>query len=133
MAGEARPSAAYYIALTLLAVGLLAGVSLFLLLATRPHSASASVEWNSSPMACPPGGHGTSCYDFTVSNTSGDSIFASCELTPAPGTKATFENDSTVTQTPLLDGQIREHVVSVVADQSSQLAPPTFSCSASSL
>jgi hypothetical protein len=131
MAGEARPSAAYYIALSLLALGLLAGLSLFLLLATRPHSNRASVEWNSSAMACPPGGHGTACYDFTVSNTSDGPIFAMCELTPAPGTQAQFDNHSTVKQMPLLDGQTEEMVVSVVADQSSEIAEPAFSCSAS--
>ena len=35
MAGDARPSPGYYVAIALLAVGLLAGASLFLLLATR--------------------------------------------------------------------------------------------------
>jgi hypothetical protein len=133
MAGEARPSPAYYVALALLAIGLLAGASLFLLLATRPHSSSGSVGVSPpQPTQCTIGGHGTVCYRFILSNSGSGPAFATCEVTPASGTEATFEDGQTVKPVNLLDGQTRELTVNVVPDQSDTLAAPSLSCSTSS-
>jgi hypothetical protein len=133
MAGEARPSPAYYIALALLAAGLVAGASLILLLTTRPHSAHASVEVG-QPLGtpCPAGVHATACYRFTVMNTGSGPAFASCEVIPASGTQATFSDGLTVSPVNLLEGESRDLTVSVVPDQSSTLSEPSLSCSATS-
>jgi hypothetical protein len=133
MAGEARPSPAYYIALGLLAVGLLAGLSLFLLLTTRPSSSNTSVAVT-PPLAtsCTVGGHGTVCYRFTVTNTGNGQAYATCQVTPASGTEATFDDGLLVKPVNLLEGQARDLTVSVVADESSTLAEPSVSCAATS-
>jgi len=135
MAGEARPSAAYYIALGLLAVGLVAGLSLFLLLATRPHSTTASVEVGTAVGAdCPVGSHATSCYRFTVTNKGKDPAVATCEVSSAPGTTAQFGEGTAITTVTLLEGQTKELSVSVVvAGQSDTLAAPQVSCPGSSV
>ena len=134
MAGEARPSPVYYVALAVLAVGVLAGLSLFLVLATRPHSTAASIEWSDPlPIVCAVGGHGTVCYQFTLTNTGNGPAFASCTVSPASGTQATFDNNQTMKPVNLLEGQSRDLIVSVVADQSSTLSKPSVSCSASSV
>jgi hypothetical protein len=133
MAGEARPSPGYYVALALLAIGLLAGASLFFLLATRSHSTSAAVDVSPpQPTQCTVGGHGTVCYRFVVSNSGSGPAFASCEVTAAKGTEATFEDGQTVKPVNLLDGQTRDLIVSVVPGDSDTLAAPSLSCSASS-
>jgi hypothetical protein len=133
MDGEARPSPAYYIALSLLAIGLLAGVSLFFLLTTRPGSSAASIDVSPpQPTQCAVGGHGTVCYRFTVSNTGSGSAFASCEVAPASGTEATFEEGVTVKPVNLLEGAARDLIINVIPDQSDTLAAPTLSCSVSS-
>jgi hypothetical protein len=132
MAREARPSPAYYIALALLGIGLFAGGSLFLLLTTRGRSSLAAVDVGPpQPTRCTVGGHGTVCYRFVVTNAGNGPVFASCEVTPASGTEATFEEDLTVKAVNLLDGQTRDLTVSVVPDQSDTLAAPSVSCSAS--
>jgi len=131
VAGDARPSAAYYVAISFLVVGLVAGLSLFLLLATRPHSNTASVEWELiGGTPCAVGGHATSCFRFDVTNTGGGPVFATCQVTPAPGTQATFDDQTKVKPVSLPVGGIHEMIVSVVADQSADIAPPTMSCSA---
>jgi hypothetical protein len=133
MAGEARPSPAYYIAIGLLAVGLLAGLSLFLLLTTQPSSSNTSVAV-APPLAtsCTVGGHGTVCYRFTVTNTGNGAAYATCQVTPASGTEATFDDGLLVKPVNLLEGQARDLTVSVVADESSTLAEPSVSCAATS-
>jgi hypothetical protein len=130
MAGEARPSPAYYIALVLLVVGLLTGVALFLILASRPGSSSAPVEWSSIPTPCPSGTHGTSCYSFTVTNPGKDTVFTSCQLVPAAGTRATFEPSGTVQNFTLVSSGIKALLVTVVADPGSSVDAPTMSCPA---
>ena len=131
MAGEARPSPAYYIALGLLTLGLVAGVSLFLLLAARPHSNTAFAEVGQPiPTSCQVGGRATVCYRVTVTNTSGGPILASCQVTAATGTEATFDDGLTVKNILLLEGQARDLLVNVVPDQSSTLAEPTVKCPA---
>ena len=131
MAGEARPSPAYYIALGLLVVGLVTGLSLFLLLATRPHSNKATVEWSLiAGTPCADGVHGTSCFRFDVQNTSDGPAVATCQVIPASGTTATFADGTKVMPVPLLDGQVRELVTSVAPDQGATIAAPTLSCSA---
>ncbi len=133
MAGEARPSPAYYIALGLLAFGLLAGLSLFLLLTTRPDSTTTSVRVSGAlATSCTVGGHGTVCYRFTVTNAGSGPAFASCQVTAASGTQATFDDGLMVKPVNLLEGQARDVTVSVVADESSTLAEPSVSCAATS-
>jgi hypothetical protein len=134
MSGEARPSPAYYIALGLLVVGLIAGLSLFLLLTTRPHSNTASVEVSTATgTSCAVGGHATSCYRFTVNNTGSGPAFASCEVTAESGTQATFESGATVQPVNLLEGSTRDLIVRVVADGSDTLAEPYVTCAANSV
>jgi hypothetical protein len=130
MAGEARPSPAYYIALGLLVVGLVTGLSLFLLLTTRPHSDSASVDFSVEPTRCPDGSGGTSCYLYTVTNTGNRTVFVSCSLTPANGTQATFADGDKVRNFDLVDGQSSQLLVSVTRDQGSTLEQPSMSCPA---
>jgi hypothetical protein len=133
MAGEARPSPAYYVALSLLAVGLLAGLSLFLLLTTRPSASNTSVRVT-GPLAtsCTVGGHGTVCYRFTVTNTGNGPAYATCQVTPASGTQATFDDGLVVKPVNLLEEEANDLTVSVVADESSTLAEPSVSCAATS-
>ena len=131
MAGEARPSSAYYIALVLLVVGLLTGLSLFLLLATRSHSNVASIQVGTGiGTQCQVGGHATSCFRFGVTNTGDGPAFATCQVSAAAGTSATFADGTMIEPVNLLDGQTKELVVSVVVDGSSGIAPPSLICSA---
>jgi len=133
MAGEARPAPAYYIALFLLVVGLIAGLSLVLLLTTRPHSSSASVQAGTpTGTSCTTGNHATACFQVVVSNTGDGPAFATCQLTPAPGTQATFEGGTPVRAVNLLEGEKRPLTIQVVADGSDTLAEPTVNCTASS-
>jgi hypothetical protein len=132
MAGEARPSPGYYIAIAFLAVGLLAGLSLFLLLATRPHSNDVSVEVTARGVECPVGGRATSCYQYSVSNAGSGPAYATCQLTPADGTRATFDDGTMVKPVNLQEGEIRVLLVSVVADEGT-LGPPSMSCPATSI
>jgi hypothetical protein len=133
MAGDARPPPAYYIAFGLLVVGLIAGLSLVLLLTTRPHSSSASVEVG-TPLgtSCPTGNHATACYQVMVTNTSDGPAYATCQLTPASGTQATFDSGASVRAVNLLKGDERELTIQVVADGGDTLAEPHVSCTASS-
>jgi hypothetical protein len=117
-----------------LVVGLLAGLSLFLLLATRPQSNQTSVEVSQGVgTPCAVGGHATSCFRFSVTNTGGGPAFATCQVTAATGTEATFGDGTSVTPVNLLEGETRELIVSVVASDSSTVAKPSMTCSASSV
>jgi hypothetical protein len=136
MAGDVRPSPGYYVAAALLALGLLAGASLFLLLTTRPHTTTASVEVSGpQPTDCPVGGHAPVCYVFYVTNTGHGPAYATCTLTSAEGTKATFESPSGQVVAPvnLQDGESRSVFVRVVQDGGDSVAQPHMSCSASSV
>jgi hypothetical protein len=130
MVGEARPSPAYYIALGLLVVGLVTGLSLFLLLATRHHSTGASIDVSSLPTTCPPGTRAPTCYSFTVTNASGKAVFASCTLVSEQGTHAMFEDKGTVENFTLVGEGIKVLLVTVAADPGSSTAPPSMSCPA---
>src|SRR5262245_59835058 len=132
MAGDARPSPAYYIAFGLLVVGLIAGLSLVLLLTTRPHTNSASVEVGQAlGTSCAVGGHATSCYRVTVTNTGSGPAYASCQVVHAAGTQATFDDGSGFRPGNLLEGESRDVIIRVVADGSDTLAEPHVTCSAS--
>ena len=131
MAGDARPSPAYYIAFALLIVGLIAGISLVLLLTTRPHTDSASVEVGQAlGTSCAVGGHATSCYRVTVTNTGSGPAYAACQVVPAPGTQATFDDGTTFRPVNLLENESRDLIIRVVADGSDTLAEPQVTCSA---
>jgi len=131
MAGEARPAPAYYIALGLLVVGLIGGLSLILLLTTRSHADSATVGVGSvRGTPCAEGGHATSCYQVTVTNTGDGAAYALCEVVAAPGTQATFENGSESSPVNLFAGEPRDLMIRVVADGSDTLAEPSVTCSA---
>jgi hypothetical protein len=82
--------------------------------------------------SCTVGGHGTVCYRFTVTNTGNGAAYATCQVTPASGTQATFDEGLVVKPVNLLEGQARDLTVSVVADESSTLAEPSVSCAATS-
>jgi len=57
------------LAIALLAVGLLAGGSLFFLLATRSETAKATIDISPpQPTPCAVGGHAPVCYSFIVTN-----------------------------------------------------------------
>jgi hypothetical protein len=133
MVGEARPAPAYYVALGLLVVGLIAGLSLVLLLTTRPHSSSASVAVT-TPLgtSCPTGNHATACYQVTVTNTGDGPAYATCQLTSAQGTQATFDTGASLRAVNLLEGATRELTIQVVADGGDTLAVPHVDCAASS-
>lgn len=130
MRAHARASAAYYVAFVVLLAGLAAGLTLFLLLATRPanHSVSYRVA---APLAddCPVGQHATVCYRFDVTNT-GDRVgLARCAVTPGPGTRALFPNGNPVTNVLLGAGETRGVFVNVTAQGTDTVTAPRIACS----
>jgi hypothetical protein len=132
MAGDARPSPGYYVAIALLAVGLLAGASLFLLLAARSQPTRSPIDLSGAQhTACPVGSHAPVCYSFTVTNVGHGPVNATCELIAAAGTSATFDDGTVVKPVILLEGQMRDLSVRVQADGSDTVSAPTMSCSAS--
>ena len=134
MAGDARPSPAYYFALGLLVIGLVVGASLFLVLATRPGSTKASIDVGSLvPAACPVGGHATTCYSFDLTNTGNGPAFTTCEVNAAAGTQAVFENGEIQTPVNLQEAGVRTVYIRVTPDGGDDLQPPTFSCTTSSV
>jgi len=134
MAGDVRPSPGYYVAIALLAVGLLAGASLFLLLATRSQTTSAPIEIGlPQPTPCAVGGHAPVCYNFTVTNVGHGPLYATCEPNPAAGTSATFDDGQLTKPISLLEGQTRDLTVRVQADGSDTVSAPKMSCSASAV
>ena len=134
MARDARPSPGYYLAIGLLALGLLAGASLFLLLATRSRSTATTIDW-STPQhtVCPVGSHAPVCYSFVVTNTGHGPLYATCEVSSASGTNATFDDGQIVKPVSLLEGQTRDLTVRVQTDGSDTVSAPTMSSSASSV
>ncbi len=135
MAGDVRPSPGYYLAIALLAVGLLAGASLFFLLATRSRTTTkAPIDIsNAQPTPCPVGSHAPSCFTFVVTNIGHGPIYATCELNAAPGTHATFDDGQLVKPVSLLEGQTRDLSVRVQADGSDTVSEPRLSCSATAV
>jgi hypothetical protein len=134
MVGDARPSPGYYVAIALLAAGLLAGASLFLLLATRSETAKVPIDISGpQPTACAVGGHAPVCYSFSVTNIVHGPVFATCQLTAASGTNATFDDGTVVKPVSLLEGQSRNLTVRVQADGSDTVSAPEMSCSASAV
>ena len=134
MAGDARPSSGYYIAIALLAVGLLAGASLFFLLATRSPTAKVQIDISGpQPTACAVGGHAPVCYSFVVTNMAHGPVFATCQLAAAPGTKATFDDGQVMKPVSLVEGQMRDLSVRVQADGSDTVAAPQMSCNATAV
>jgi hypothetical protein len=131
MAGDVRPSPGYYVAIALLAVGLLAGASLFFLLATRSQTAGVPIDITGpQPTTCAVGGHAPVCYSFVVTNIVHGPVFATCQLTPAAGTNATFDDGQVMKPVSLQEGQMRDLSVRVLADGSDTVAAPTMECDA---
>ena len=134
MAGDVRPSPGYYVAIALLAVGLLAGASLFLLLATRSQTTEARIDISAAqPTPCAVGSHAPSCYSFIVTNIGHGPIFATCDLSAAAGTNATFDDGQVVKPVSLLEGQSRDLTVRVQADGSDTVSEPHITCNASAV
>ena len=134
MAGDVRPSPGYYVAIALLAVGLLAGASLFFLLATRSQPAGVPIDISGTqPTACAVGGHAPVCYSFVVTNVAHGPVFATCQLAAAPGTKATFDDGQVMKPVSLLEGQTRDLSVRVQADGSDTVAAPQMTCNATAV
>jgi hypothetical protein len=134
MAGDVRPSPGYYVAIALLAAGLLAGASLFLLLATRSQTTTAPIEIGSpQPTPCAVGGHAPVCYNFTVKNVGHGPVYATCELNAAAGTSATFDDGQLVKPVSLLEGQTRDLSVRVQADGSDTVSEPHMTCNPSAV
>ena len=134
MAGDVRPSPGYYVAIALLAVGLLAGATLFLLLATRSHTTMAPIDVSSAqPTPCAVGSHAPSCFSFIVTNIVHGPVYATCELNSASGTNATFDDGQVVKPVSLLEGQSRDLTVRVQADGSDTVSAPKMSCSATAV
>jgi hypothetical protein len=131
MAGDVRPSPGYYVAIALLAVGLLAGASLFFLLATRSQPAGVTIDISGpQPTTCAVGGHAPVCYSFVVTNIEHGPVLATCQLIAAAGTNATFDDGQVMKPVSLQEGQTRELAVRVQADGSDTVAAPKMECSA---
>ncbi len=134
MAGDARPSPGYYVAIALLAVGLLAGASLFLLLATRSQTTRPPIDISGAQhTACPVGSHAPVCYTFIVTNVGHGPVYATCEINAAAGTSATFDDGQLTKPVSLLEGQNRDLSVRVQADGSDTVSEPHMTCSASAV
>ena len=134
MAGDVRPSSGYYVAIALLAVGLLAGASLFFLLATRSQPAGVTIDISGpQPTTCAVGGHAPVCYSFVVTNIERGPVVGTCQLTAAPGTKATFDDGQVMKPVSLLEGQTRDLSVRVQADGSDTVAAPQMTCNATAV
>ena len=134
MAGDARPSPGYYVAISLLAVGLLAGASLFLLLATRSQTTGPPIDISTAqPTTCAVGSRAPSCFSFIVTNIWHGPVNATCHLSAAAGTNATFDDGTVVKPVSLLEGQSLDLAVRVQADGSDTVSAPRMSCSTSAV
>ena len=134
MAGDARPSSGYYVAIALLAVGLLAGASLFFLLATRSQTAKVPIDISTAQHTeCPVGSHAPVCYTFIVTNIGHGPLYATCQLSAAPGTSATFDDGQLVKPVSLVEGQTRDLSVRVQADGSDTVSEPQMTCDATAV
>jgi hypothetical protein len=60
-------------------------------------------------------------------------LYATCELTPASGTNATFDDGSVVKPVSLLEGQSRDLTVRVQADGSDTVSAPKMLCNATAV
>jgi hypothetical protein len=115
----------YYVAFTLLVVGLAIGFALVTRIAgpTRGIDVSAPVA-----VTCEPGEGSPSCYDFTVSNTSAEPRSAACLVVPAPGTIARFTTDASTVSLTLQPGEARTLRASVDTVAGGSVAPPEVGC-----
>jgi hypothetical protein len=115
----------YYVAFTLLVVGLVIAVALV----TRVAGPSRGIEVG-APVAvtCETGEGSPSCYDFTVSNTSAEPRSAACLVVPAAGTIARFTTDASTVSLTLQPGETRTLRASVDTVAGGSVAPPDVGC-----
>ena len=102
-----------YVASSLLAVAILAGLILVTILVVRPSMEMTIAVGGQQPTECPAGTGAPACFLFDVTNTSERSGVAGCIVTPAADTDATFTNGSRVQDVPLSAGEVQEVYVKV--------------------
>jgi hypothetical protein len=103
-----RNTATLYVASALLGIALLTTVILVMLLVLRPATAMTIAVGTAQPTECPPGSGAPACFQFDITNTGGRNGIASCIVTPAARTNASFLNGSTVLEFPLTGGEVQQ-------------------------
>jgi hypothetical protein len=120
----------YYVAITLLVVGLAIAIALLTGVA-GPSREGVSIG-TAVPQACETGDGSPSCFDFTVRNTSTQTTSMQCLVVPAEGTEAWFTTDSTTQQSTVVltlgpnEEQTLETAVDVAEEGS--IASPHLEC-----
>ena len=125
-----RPSSiAYYIAASVLGLGLVVGTTLLAMLMTRTPGAGASIEVGDGvPTDCPVGGGATACYQFDVTNVGESGGVASCGTSASEGTEALFPNDANTLDVLLASGETRSVFVSVAPTGGNVVSEPVVRC-----
>jgi hypothetical protein len=124
-----RANPGYYAAIVALVLVLVTGLTLFLLLATRPEGSPARFAVSGPRAApCPAGSGAPSCAIFTVTNTGGLTGEATCVITPTSGTEAFFLNDERVTTLLLTPNETRTLYAKVRPTEGNVVRSPVMAC-----
>jgi hypothetical protein len=120
----------YYIAITLLVVGL--AIAIALLTGVAGPSREGIRVGVAVPQACETGDGSPSCFAFSISNASVETKSVQCLVVPAEGTTARFTSDSATDQSTvaLTLGPNSEQTLSTSVDveNGGSIAPPHVEC-----
>jgi hypothetical protein len=120
----------YYIAITLLVVGL--AIAIALLTGVAGPSREGVRIGTALPQACETGDGSPSCFDFTVRNMSTETTSLQCLVVPAEGTEAWFATDSATQQSTvvLTLGPGEEQTLKTAVDvaEEGSITPPHLEC-----
>jgi hypothetical protein len=131
MASPERSSPAYYIAISLLAAGLIGLVLLLTLLVSRPSTGQQPSFDVATPVAaeCPVGSGAPACYRVDIRNTGDMDLTLTCILRSGPDTEATFQDGGSDVVDVSVLSQLTQSVFIRVLPQDSVVAAPAISCS----
>jgi hypothetical protein len=119
----------YYVAASVLALGLVVGGTLLAILMTRTPPAGTSFEVGEGvPADCPVGGRATACYQFDITNVGSSNGIASCGTSAGEGTEAVFPNDANTIDVLLASGETRPVFVRVSPLGGDVVTEPVVRC-----
>jgi hypothetical protein len=113
MDASPRSSVPIYVVSALLGVALLTGAILLMILILRPAQQMTVAVGGQQATTCPAGSGAPACFRYTVTNTGDRDGIATCAVSPAAETVASFINGSRTAQMPLSAGEVQEIYVKV--------------------
>jgi len=126
--GTGRAAPAYYVAIVVLAVALVAGATLFGLLVARGNTQVPAFAVTGPHAASCPVGSAPACFGFQVSNSGGTQGTAFCIVTAALNTTALFLNDQRSTGVLLSPNETRTIYVKVTPTKGDLASAPVMLC-----